>query len=85
LKRADAFGIKGLLIASKTVEEVQNSLQLCELKDNMFTTIGLHPYRIDETYKHLKTFPNGQFGTYAQRKSSLDKYFAEYDCILKAD
>ena len=42
----------------------------------MFTTIGIHPYRIDETFSKLKTNPNGQFGTYAQRKSTLDKYFA---------
>ena len=53
LKRADAFGVKGFIIASKTSEEVQNALQLCLKKDNMFTTIGLHPYRIEDPFKGL--------------------------------
>jgi Tat protein secretion system quality control protein TatD with DNase activity len=82
LNRADSFGVKGFIFASRTLNDTLKALTLVKTTKNSFTTLGLHPLLSTEPLAE-KNIPFDCDPT--QQDEAFEVYFQKMDQKLKDD
>jgi TatD DNase family protein len=51
IRRAESYGVKNMLFASGTIEDLHISYKLSKLSEGFYTTLGIHPCRASVKFK----------------------------------
>jgi TatD DNase family protein len=83
VKRARGFGVSGILIASRDINDSLVAMHASLTEQNLYTTIGVHPTRCEDPYKEADV-PAEELNDHDKQRC-VDMYFKLIDVALEED
>ena len=72
------MGVDGFIFTTGKLDDCQQALDLCDLTQNAYTTIGIHPSMSRDPYYRGKASKEA-IEKYDERKAMLHRYFSDLD------